>query len=62
MFLCYDRDYVISGDGIVLDNAKSWIPLYLWIVENYMQTHDVWLIDFDEMSQAYRHYRPKCIE
>ena len=54
----YGQDRVISGDGIVMDNAKSWIPLYLWIVEKYMKSHDVWLIDFDEMSQAYRKFKP----
>lgn len=54
----YDRDCVVSGDGIVIDHARTWIPLYLWIVERYMATHEVWLIDFDEMSQAYRDFRP----
>ena len=57
----YDRACVISGDGIVIDHAKTWIPLYLWIVERYMANHEVWLIDFDEMSQAYRNYRPKAL-
>ena len=50
----YNQECVISGDGIVIDHAKSWIPLYLWIVEDYQMEHDVWLIDFNAMSQAYR--------
>ncbi|MBO4350333.1 MAG: DUF434 domain-containing protein [Proteobacteria bacterium] len=50
----YDKACVISGDGIVIDHARSWIPLYLWIVEEYQLDHDVWLIDFDAMSKAYR--------
>lgn len=57
----YGRECVISGDGIVMDHAQSWIPLYLWIVEKYQTSHDVWLIDFDEMSQAYRNFRPERI-
>ena len=50
----YGKDYVISGDGIVIDFAKTWIPLYLWIVESYCKEHDVWLIDFDAFSLKYR--------
>ena len=50
----YEKECVISGDGIVIDYAKSWFPLYLWIVTAYQKDHDVWLIDFDEMSNAYR--------
>ena len=50
----YDKEYVVSGDGIVIDHAKSWIPLYRWIVERYHDNHDIWLIDFIEMSKAYR--------
>ncbi|MBO5753032.1 MAG: DUF434 domain-containing protein [Proteobacteria bacterium] len=50
----YQQENVISGDGIVMDNAKSWIPLYLWIVEKYIQQHNVWLIDFDSLSHPYR--------
>ena len=42
----YDKACVISGDGIVIDHAQSWIPLYLWIVEAYRQDHDVWLMRF----------------
>ena len=58
----YGQERVISGDGIVMDNAKTWIPLYLWIIENYIKDHDVWLIDFDEMSQSYRNFKPGCID
>lgn len=48
------KDYVISGDGIVIDHAQSWIPLYLWIVEDYAQNYPVWLIDFDKLATQYR--------
>ena len=58
----YGKEYVISGDGIVMDHAQSWIPLYLWIVERYMQTHEVWLVDFDNMSQSYREFKPACVD
>lgn len=57
----YDRECVITGDGIVIDHAQSWIPLYSWIVERYMTSHNVWLIDFDELSEAYRNFKPKKI-
>ena len=57
----YGCDGVISGDGIVIDNANTWIPLYLYIVERYIQDHEVWLIDFEAMSQAYRDFRPERI-
>ena len=50
----YGKECVISGDGIVMDFAKSWIPLYLWIVESYRKNHDVWLVDFGAISQEYR--------
>ena len=57
----YGCEGVISGDGIVIDHAQSWIPLYLYIVERYMQDHEVWLIDFESMSQAYRNFRPAVV-
>lgn len=57
----YGQDRVISGDGIVMDNARSWIPLYLWIVERYMMNHDVWLIDFNKMSELYRNFKARRI-
>lgn len=50
----YHHPYVISGDGIVIDYATSWIPLYAWIVQRYQQDHPVWLIDFEALSQQYR--------
>ncbi len=50
----YGSPCVISGDGVVIDNATSWIPLYAWIVQRYQQSHPVWLINFDELSQKYR--------
>lgn len=55
----YDKECVISGDGIVMDHARSWIPLYLWIVERVMRERDIWLVDFDSISRAYREYRPE---
>lgn len=54
----YGKACVVSGDGIVLDHAESWIPLYAWIVEDYAKNNDVWLIDFDAMGRVYRDYRP----
>lgn len=50
----YHHPYVISGDGIVIDYATTWIPLYAWIVQRYQQDHPVWLIDFEALSQQYR--------
>ena len=50
----YGRDFVISGDGIVIDNAASWIPLYAWIVERFRRDHEAWIVDFGELSQGYR--------
>ena len=44
----YGMENVISGDCIVIDYAKSWVPLYAWIVEEYAQEHDVWLVDFQQ--------------
>lgn len=46
----YDREYVISGDSIILDNVKSWAPFYSWIIEDYQKTNPVWLIDFYNMD------------
>lgn len=40
----YNKPCVISGDCIILDECKSWIPLYRWIVEDYAETHDVWAV------------------
>lgn len=57
----YGLKGVISGDGIVMDHASSWIPMYLWIIEKYMDEHDVWMVDFDGMSRAYREFRPEDI-
>ncbi len=42
----YDKEFVITGDSVVLDNVKSWAPFYSWIVEDYQTDHRVWLIDF----------------
>lgn len=44
----YGKENVISGDSIVIDNAKSWIPFYTWIVEDYAKEHEVWLVDFQK--------------
>lgn len=40
----YGKEYVVSGDCVVIDEAVSWIPLYAWIIEDYKMTHDVWLV------------------
>lgn len=42
----YGKDNVITGDSVILDNVKSWVPFYSWIVEDYQKEHRVWLIDF----------------
>ena len=42
----YGLENVVSGDSVVIDHAKSWVPLYTWIVEDYAKEHDVWLLDF----------------
>jgi len=46
----YNQNNVITGDCIVLDNVKSWAPLYSWIVNDRKLTHNVWLIDFCQMQ------------
>ncbi len=46
----YNQNNVITGDCIVIDNAKSWVPLYSWIVDDRKLTHNVWLIDFSQMN------------
>lgn len=38
----YDKNCVVSGDCIILNECKSYIPLYRWIVEDYSKEHDVW--------------------
>lgn len=40
----YDKECVISGDCVVIDNSISWIPLYRWIIEDYEKEHDVWKV------------------
>lgn len=40
----YDKEFVISGDCVVIDKSVSWIPLYKWIVEDYEKEHDVWKV------------------
>ena len=40
----YGKENVISGDCIVLDNCKSWIPLYKMILDDI---DDKWVIDFN---------------
>ena len=50
----YGRDFVISGDGIVIDHAASWIPLYAWIVDRFCRDHAAWIVDFDRLAQGYR--------
>jgi hypothetical protein len=40
----YDKEFVISGDCVVIDKCISWIPLYKWIVEDYEKEHDVWKV------------------
>ena len=48
----YGKENVISGDCIVIENAKSWIPFYTWIVEDYAKEHKVWLVDLRRESRA----------
>lgn len=50
----YQQQFVISGDGIVMDNAQSWIPLYRWIVEKYRKNHETWIVDFNILAKSYR--------
>lgn len=45
----YDQECVITGDCIVIDNVKSWAPLYSWIVDDRKLTHNVWLVDFNQI-------------
>lgn len=40
----YGKPCVISGDCVILDECKSWIPLYRWVIEDYSKTHDVWTV------------------
>lgn len=40
----YGKEYVVSGDCVVIDKSISWIPLYAWIVEDYKKLHDVWAV------------------
>lgn len=40
----YDKEFVVSGDCVVIDNAISWIPLYKWIIEDYEKEHNVWKV------------------
>lgn len=40
----YDKDCVVSGDCIILNECKSYIPLYRWIVEGYAKEHEVWKV------------------
>lgn len=46
----YGQPCVITGDCIVIDNVKSWAPLYSWIVDDRQKEHRVWLIDFSQMN------------
>ena len=45
----YDKENVISGDCIVLDNCKSWIPLYKMIVD---EIEDNWIINFNDLNSV----------
>lgn len=40
----YGKENVISGDCIVLNECKSWIPLYKWIIDSYEKEHKVWKV------------------
>ena len=40
----YNKECVISGDCVVIDESVSWIPLYKWIIEDYQKQHNVWLV------------------
>lgn len=40
----YNKECVISGDCVVIDESISWIPLYKWIIEDYQKEHNVWLV------------------
>ena len=40
----YNKEYVISGDCVSLDECISWIPFYKWIIEDYEKEHDVWKV------------------
>lgn len=43
----YNKENVISGDCIVLDNCKSWIPLYKMIIDDI---DDKWIINFNKLN------------
>ena len=40
----YNKECVISGDCVVIDESIPWIPLYKWIIEDYQKEHNVWLV------------------
>lgn len=40
----YNKECVISGDCVVIDESISWIPFYKWIIEDYQKQHNVWLV------------------
>lgn len=40
----YNKECVISGDCVILDNCISWIPLYKWIVDDYEKENEVWKV------------------
>lgn len=44
----YGKEYVISGDCVVIDESISWIPLYKWIIEDYQKNKNVWNIKIFE--------------
>ncbi len=46
----YYKENVISGDCVVIDYSTSWVPLYGWIIEDYMKDHNVWLVDFSKLK------------
>ena len=41
----YGKENVISGDCIVLNECKSWIPLYKWIIDSYEKEYKVWKVN-----------------
>lgn len=41
----YDKENVISGDCVVIDESISWYPLYMDIVNDYAKKHNIWLLE-----------------
>ncbi len=43
--LLYEKENVVTGDAIILNNCKSWYNMGRWIIEEYMKPDNIFELD-----------------